>query len=55
MEINVDDPNWRFIFSLISEHQLMILQKSLDKKTLRSKTPLAIPTPASTLPPIKAV
>lgn len=34
MDINMNDPNWRLVFSLISEHQLMMLEKSLsrDKK-----------------------
>jgi len=34
MDIDVDDPNWRLIFSLISERQLMTLQKraNLDKQ-----------------------
>jgi hypothetical protein len=32
MDINMDDPNWRVMFRLISEHQLMGLQESLDRK-----------------------
>ena len=33
MDINMNDPNWRSIFRLISESQLAMLQKSLDKES----------------------